>query len=175
MSHYDQAVQVAEEAVQTFRATTGGDPEPGLVRIRNGTYPFLPSQEGMQDNSARALVLAWYQLFATKELAKAIGPWRRVMTRVSGLSAMKKAAMALVTLWMAFSGMAAPSQAQQLRLAPVAPTMAECHALSAANNHDVVLPLQKAVSACMRQPPQWGPGYWDHCPYWMAASLVSMR
>jgi hypothetical protein len=73
MNHYNSSLQLAEEAVQTFRATTGVDPDPLLAQIRDGTYPFLPSQEGVQDNSARAIVMAWYQMFLTREMALALG------------------------------------------------------------------------------------------------------
>lgn len=72
-NEYNSSLELAEEAVQTFRATTGGDPNPLLEQIRDGTYPFLPSEDGMQDNSARAIVMAWYRMFLTLEMALALG------------------------------------------------------------------------------------------------------
>jgi hypothetical protein len=44
-----------------------------LDQLRDGTYQFDPAQESVLDNSARAIVLAWYRMVATQEMALAIG------------------------------------------------------------------------------------------------------
>jgi hypothetical protein len=80
--------------------------------------------------------------------------------------------LASVALLLAFAVVADPTEAEQLKLSPLAPTMAECYALSGENNRYVVGPLQTAVFACHHQPPQWGPGYWDHCPDRNSSRLI---
>lgn len=74
MDKYD-GVQLAEEAVQCFRDTTGVPPDPLLAQIADGTYDFLTEQTGrslsVQDACARSIVMAWYAMVTTQELGLA--------------------------------------------------------------------------------------------------------